>query len=74
MPLAFKTSNNPPPRCYKGLEYEVFIANIRQASTEKGDLPVKVAFYEHAENTWEPISNLENCTDLVRQYEATIKD
>lgn len=57
-------------------ESEYLIEKIMDKKTEKGKPKylIKWLGYPHCQNTWEPLSHLQNCIDLVEEFENSKKN
>ena len=54
-------------------EYEVEAIVGKRVKRGIVQYRVKWRGYDVSENTWEPVSNLRNCVDLIREYERAIE-
>lgn len=69
----------PPPELMEdgGLEFEaeaLLDFRERQVGSSRKKVPeylVKWLGYSHEHNTWEPVSNLTNCAELVQEYQVS---
>jgi hypothetical protein len=68
----------PPPELMEdgGLEFEaeaLLDYRERQVGRSRQKVPeylVKWLGYSHEHNTWEPVSNLTNCAELIQEYQV----
>ena len=59
----------PPVETDKGLEYEVEKILQKRVRNQTVYYLIKWKGYSDVENTWEPLSNLTNCKELILQFE-----